>query len=242
MRPILFILLCSFNFICFCQRACLIEDQKLFTTNEDSSLTKKCQIDFMFQYRTILFDFPKFHFNGRTSYLNFSAKYKRFEFGIGINPFGVVNYKKINADFSSTDEWISKSNLWLLYLDFPINIETNDLFKITKGKLLIGASPQFLIAGKSQFVTQLDNPLIVHNYDLYKNPNYKAFETKFNIRFQIEYRIVILKKIEIGFNILQNLRKIAPSYFQVNHSYFPLTKPIVVNRVGGFGLTIGYNF
>lgn len=209
---------------------------------EDIDTTQQKKVSFILQYRNILFDTPKFYLNGRTSYFNFSANVKRFEFGVGLNPFGVGSYNKLSSNFEPTDEWISASNIWLLYLDLPLFYEVSPYLNINFGKLYVGLTPQILVAGESQFVTQLESPSVVHEYELYKNPSYMAFETKWNLRMAIEYRVTIHRNFEIGVNLMQNVRKIAPEYYQVNHSYFPSSEPKTVKRIGGIGLTVGFSF
>lgn len=193
---------------------------------------------YKFQYQNILFTTPRFHFDGRRSSFSISRCVNKFEIGIGLNPFGVCNYHDLTTDFAPTDEWISKADLWLLYLEIPVFYEFGSHLKLKFGKLYFGVTPQILIAGQSQFVTQLDNPIVVHEYDYSNDPESIGFETKWNVRLAVEYRIPIFNYFELGLGYQQNMRKIAPNYFLVNHSFFQGVDTKKVHLISGLGLSI----
>ncbi len=250
MRIFLFLIFSIFNLAILAQVSfSLNEKSAINRTLKHTSFIENGTINngmdshkFRLQYRNIVFALPNFYFDGRTTYLNISRCIKKIEFGIGINSFGNLNKEKLSPVFAPTDEWISKSNISLLYLDIPIYYEIGSCFNLKYGKLYVGVISQFLIAGNSQFVTQLENPSVVHNYNYFKDPDYFAFNTKWNMRLAIEYRIPIFRHFELGINLMENIRSIAPEYFQVNHSFFPVSQSKKVKRIGGLGLTLGVKF
>lgn len=241
---VLLVLLMFLNFEsnCFCKSDLTYTESVYSRETKDSIIQKNRNFRFSVQYRHSIYYIPGFFFGFRKGFPNVSFSFKEIEFGIGVSTWGLNNWKSLTTEFKPNEEWISKARLKLIYLDFPISYNFNKFLKIKKSKLLFGVTPQILIAGKSQFVSQVENPTVVHVYDRYRDADYFAFETKFNMRFMVEYRYSLIKHFEIGVNYWYNLRPVSPTYYSLDHSVFQLEEPRKVGRIGGITLVLAYTF
>lgn len=241
---VLLVLLMFLNFEsnCFSKNELSITETINSRETKDSIIQKKRNFGFSVQYRHSIYNIPGFFFDYRKGFPNGSFVFNNIEFGLGISTWGLGSWSTLSAQFEPQEEWISKARLKLIYLDFPISYNLIKFLKIKKSKLLFGVTPQVLIAGKSQFVSQLENPTVVHVYDRFRDADYYAFETKFNMRFMVEYRYSLIKHFEIGVNYWCNLRPVAPTYYSIDHSVFNLEEPRKVGRIGGITLVLAYTF